>query len=69
MNKDASTYDHFLDVAAGLGHVGNHITLLARSIQRDEAELRRMQGIIDTLQAEIKELRGELEVAQREVER
>jgi chromosome segregation ATPase len=61
MSKDASTYDHFLEVAAGLGRIAEHIQPLQQAVRRDDAELRRMQNIIDDLRDEVKELENELE--------
>jgi hypothetical protein len=54
VSNDESTYEHFLEVAAGLIHVGDFVTSLGRSIQRDEVEIER-------LRAEVKRLEGELE--------
>lgn len=54
MSKDASTYDHFLEVAAGLARIAEHIQPLQQALRRDEVEIER-------LRAEVKRLEGELE--------
>jgi predicted RNase H-like nuclease (RuvC/YqgF family) len=56
MDKSKSTYDHFLEVTAGLTQVDNHITLLARSIQRDEAEAENLRAKVKRLEKELKKL-------------
>ncbi len=65
MSKDASTYDHFLEVAAGLVRIAEHIQPLQQALRRDEAELQRMQNVIDDLRDEVKELENELEAARK----
>ncbi len=65
MSKDNSTYDHFLEVAAGLGRIAEHIQPLQQALRRDEVELQRMQNIIDDLRDEVKELENELEAVRK----
>ena len=56
MSNEASTYDHFLEVAAGLGRIAEHIQPLQQALRRDEAELQRMQNVIDDLRDDVMEL-------------
>jgi chromosome segregation ATPase len=65
VSKDASTYDHFLEVAAGLGRIAEHIQPLQQAIRRDEVELQRMRNVIDDLRDEVKELENELEAMRK----
>ena len=65
MGSQKLTYDHFLEVAAGLGRIAEHIQPLQQAIRRDEAELQRMQNVIDDLRDEVKELESELEAVRK----
>jgi predicted nucleic acid-binding Zn-ribbon protein len=56
VSNEASTYDHFLEVAAGLGRIAEHIQPLQQALRRDEAELQRMQNVIDDLRDDVMEL-------------
>ena len=56
MSKDESTYEHFLDVATGLSHVGDFATSLGRSIQRDEVEIERLRAEVKRLEAELERI-------------
>jgi predicted nucleic acid-binding Zn-ribbon protein len=68
VSKDASTYDHFLEVAAGLGRIAQHIRPLQEAVRRDDVELQRMQNVIDDLRGEVKELESQIEGLRDELE-
>ena len=61
MSSDKPTYDHFLEVAAGLGRIAEHIQPLQQSIRRDEVELQRMQNQVAELESQLEGLHEELE--------
>ena len=65
MGNGTLTYDHFLEVAAGLARIAEHIQPLQQALRRDEAELQRMQNVIDDLRDEVKELENELEAVRK----
>ena len=68
MSKDANTYDHFLEVAAGLGRIAEHIQPLQQALRRDDVELSRLQNVIDDLRDEVKELESQVEVLREKLE-
>jgi chromosome segregation ATPase len=61
VSSDKPTYDHFLEVAAGLGRIAEHIQPLQQSIRRDEVELQRMQNQVAELESQLEGLHEELE--------
>jgi hypothetical protein len=65
VSKDESTYEHFLEVATGLSHVGDFMTSLGRSIQRDEIEIERLRAEVAELESQVEGLRDELEAARK----
>jgi predicted nucleic acid-binding Zn-ribbon protein len=67
VSKNANTYDHFLEVAAGLGRIAEHIQPLQQAVRRDEAELQRMQHVIDDLRDEVKELESQVKGLREEL--
>lgn len=56
MSKDASTYDHFLEVAAGLGRIAEHIQPLQHALRRDEVEITRLRNQVAELESEVERL-------------
>ena len=65
MSKDANTYDHFLEVAAGLGRVAEHIQPLQQAIRRDEVEITRLRNQVKELESQVEGLRDELGSARK----
>jgi chromosome segregation ATPase len=65
MSKDASTYDHFLEVAAGLGRIAEHIQPLQQALRRDEIEIKRLNNHVAELESQFEVLRDELELARK----
>ena len=65
MSKDASTYDHFLEVAAGLGRIAEHIQPLQQAVRRDEVEIMRLRNQVAELESQIEGLREELEAVRK----
>ncbi len=59
MSKDESTYEHFLEVATGLSHVGDFMTSLGRSIQRDEIEIERLRNEVKRLEEQLGKVEDE----------
>jgi predicted nucleic acid-binding Zn-ribbon protein len=56
VSKDASTYDHFLEVAAGLGRIAEHIQPLQHALRRDEVEITRLRNQVAELESEVERL-------------
>lgn len=65
MSKDKSTYDHFLEVAAGLGRIAEHIQPLQQALRRDEVEIMRLRNQVAELESEIEGLQDELEAVRK----
>ena len=65
MSKDANTYDHFLEVAAGLGRIAEHIQPLQQALRRDEASITRLKNQVAELKSQVEVLRKELEAARK----
>ena len=65
MSKDANTYDHFLEVAAGLGRIAEHIQPLQQALRRDEVEITRLKNQVAELESKVEGLREELESARK----
>ena len=65
MSKDAPTYDHFLEVAAGLGRIAEHIRPLQEAIGRDEVEIERLRNEVEELESQVEVLRKELEAVRK----
>lgn len=65
MSKDANTYDHFLEVAAGLGRIAEHIQPLQQALRRDEVEIMRLQNKVAELELQVEGLREELEAVRK----
>jgi chromosome segregation ATPase len=63
--SDASTYDHFLEVAAGLGRIAEHIQPLQQALRRDEVEITRLKNQVAELESQIEVLRDELEAVRK----
>ena len=60
MGEDKSTIESFQVVAVGLNHIAMHIDSLLKNIRRDEAEITKLNSVIDQLRDEIEQLkRGE----------
>jgi hypothetical protein len=59
VSKDESTYEHFLEVATGLSHVGDFMTSLGRSIQRDEIEIERLRNEVKRLEEQLGKVEDE----------
>ena len=68
MSSDANTYDHFLEVAAGLARIAEHIQPLQQALRRDDVEMSRLQNVIDDLRDEVKELESQVERLREELE-
>jgi predicted nucleic acid-binding Zn-ribbon protein len=56
VSNDASTYDHFLEVAAGLGRIAEHIQPLQQAIRRDEVEILRLKNEIKNLEEQLEKV-------------
>jgi predicted nucleic acid-binding Zn-ribbon protein len=56
VSKDASTYDHFLEVAAGLGRIAEHIQPLQQALRRDEVEITRLKNQVAELEFQVERL-------------
>jgi len=56
MSKNASTYDHFLEVAAGLGRIAEHIQPLQQALRRDEVEITRLKNQVAELESQVERL-------------
>ena len=65
MSKDKPTYDHFLEVAAGLGRIAEHIQPLQQALRRDEVEITRLKNQVAELESKVEGLREELESARK----
>jgi chromosome segregation ATPase len=65
VSKDANTYDHFLEVAAGLGRIAEHIQPLQQALRRDEVEIMRLQNKVAELELQVEGLREELEAVRK----
>ena len=60
MSDEKSTIETFQDAAVGLDHIARHIDSLLKNIRRDEAEITKLNSIIDQLRDENERLkRGE----------
>ena len=60
MIEEKSTIETFQGVAVGLDHIARHIDSLLKNIRRDEAEIAKLNSIIDELRDENERLkRGE----------
>lgn len=59
MNEQKSTIESFQDVAVGLNHIAMHIDGLLKNIRRDEAEITKLNSIIDELRDENERLKQE----------
>lgn len=60
VGEDKSTIESFQVVAVGLNHIAMHIDSLLKNIRRDEAEITKLNSVIDQLRDEIEQLkRGE----------
>ena len=60
MGEDKTTMESFQGVAVGLDHIARHIDSLLKNIRRDEAEITKLNSVIDQLRDEIEQLkRGE----------
>ena len=60
MSDEKSTIETFQDAAVGLDHIARHIDGLLKNIRRDEAEITKLNSIIDQLRDENERLkRGE----------
>ena len=60
MIEEKSTIETFQGVAIGLDHIARHINDLLKNIRRDEAEITKLNSIIDELRDENERLkRGE----------
>jgi cell division protein FtsL len=56
VSDDKPTIEHFSEVASGLAYIGDHIAALLKAIQRDEAELQRMQNQVSELESQVERL-------------
>ena len=56
MSKDALAYDHFLEVAAGLGRIAEHIQPLQQALRRDEVEITRLRNQVAELESQVEVL-------------
>jgi predicted nucleic acid-binding Zn-ribbon protein len=65
VSKDASTYDHFLEVAAGLGRIAEHIQPLQQALRRDEVEITRLKNQVAELEFQVEGLRELLEAVRK----
>jgi hypothetical protein len=65
VSKDASTYDHFLEVAAGLARIAEHIQPLQQALRRDEVEIMRLRNKVAELESKVEGLRDELEAVRK----
>ena len=54
--SNANTYDHFLEVAAGLGRIAEHIQPLQQALRRDEAEITRLRNQVAELESQVEVL-------------
>ena len=60
MSEEKSTIETFQDAAVGLDHIARHIDSLLKNIRRDEAEITKLNSIIDQFRDENERLkRGE----------
>ena len=59
MYEEKSTIESFQSVAFGLNHIAQHIDSLLKNIRRDEAEITKLNSIIDELRDEIERLKRE----------
>ena len=60
MSDEKSTMESFQGVAVGLDHIARNIDSLLKNIRRDEAEIAKLNSIIDQLRDENERLnRGE----------
>lgn len=58
MSEQKSTIESFQVVAVGLDHIARHIDGLLKNIRRDEAEITKLNSIIDKLRDEIEWLKS-----------
>ena len=59
MSEDKTTMESFQGVAVGLDHIARHINSLLKNIRRDEAEITKLNSIIDELRDENERLKQE----------
>ena len=59
MDEAKSTMETFQGVAVGLDHIARHINSLLKNIRRDEAEITKLNSIIDELRDENERLKRE----------
>ena len=59
MSDDKSTIESFQVVAVGLDHIARHINGFLKNIRRDEAEITKLNSIIDELRDENEWLKQE----------
>lgn len=59
MSDEKSTIESFQVVAVGLNHIAMHIDSLLKNIRRDEAEITKLNSIIDELRDENERLKRE----------
>ena len=57
MSEEKSTMETFQGVAVGLDHIARHIGSLLKNIRRDEAEISKLNSIIDELRDENERLK------------
>ena len=57
MSEEKSTIETFQGVAVGLDHIARNIDSLLKNIRRDEAEIAKLNSIIDQLRDENERLR------------
>jgi len=56
VSKNVNTYDHFLEVAAGLGRIAEHIQPLQQALRRDEVEITRLKNQVAELESQVERL-------------
>lgn len=59
MSEEKTTLENFQGVVVGLNHVAQHIGNLHKSIRRDDAEIIKLNSIIDELRDENERLKRE----------
>ena len=59
MSEEKSTIETFQGVAVGLDHIARNINSLLKNIRRDEAEITKLNSIIDQLRDENERLKRE----------
>lgn len=59
MSEEKTTLESFQGVAVGLDHIAQHIGNLHKSIRRDDAEIIKLNRIIDELRDENERLKRE----------